>query len=536
MLELYKGSVRFLLSQDELLGIGRPNREASQNARAKHFMSNLPSVGKDLTDAEQTLEAFKEDTPAFSEEQRKNMARAVTDHMDSDDAAATESKSQRHPHVHEYLSETLWKQLYASESDLSFDAKLELIVDFMLERLGLRFPDVDTLKSLLAIVSHCSGKEFSPDENYDYFQTLKNKFVNKRPLTPGVPLMLSYNRDVSQFIRLFPHQYLECDPPVASKVDDRKLQQRTRKDVMPCRSTNKHLAKNKQNKYSSASHAHDSGSDSVAMKCLDYILGNNNKPPAPQGRAGRKQTAIGDESRPPALMDATTVAQAPQPKQLPPCTALDVLGGTASTTGIDAIIEQAKGVLTTGTKPKAKGKTSKTIKSKGETPPPSSDEDAPDDDDGDDDDHDIWGEASDDSSIDSNEIQRKPASKMKRPAAKPDHPEVPTAVPMKRPAAKTDHPDEPPKKIAKKPAARNTGPARIIVPEGTTPKPHFKSAVHYRGGRIHFSKDKSAWRVYVRKKDKVEKTVYVDHGCKVEIAARWTVALNLINDDPRPRL
>ena len=55
MLALYKGSVEFMLSQDRMLGDSRPNKEASQLARVKHFTSNLPSLGQDMADAQAVL-------------------------------------------------------------------------------------------------------------------------------------------------------------------------------------------------------------------------------------------------------------------------------------------------------------------------------------------------------------------------------------------------------------------------------------------------------------------------------------------------
>ena len=110
MLALYKGSVEFMLSQDRMLGDSRPNKEASQLARVKHFTSNLPSLGQDVADAQVVLAELEKDTPAFTDAQRKSMVEAVASHMDSDATTTADIKSQNHPYVHEYMPDRLWKK------------------------------------------------------------------------------------------------------------------------------------------------------------------------------------------------------------------------------------------------------------------------------------------------------------------------------------------------------------------------------------------------------------------------------------------
>ena len=77
MLALYEGSVKFMISQDRLMGADCANKLASQLARAKHFAGNLPSLDKDLEDAQACLAELGKETTAFTYDQRKSMAEAV---------------------------------------------------------------------------------------------------------------------------------------------------------------------------------------------------------------------------------------------------------------------------------------------------------------------------------------------------------------------------------------------------------------------------------------------------------------------------
>ena len=122
-----------------------------------------------------------------------------------------------------------------------WDNEKEYFVDFTLEVLGLRFPNNDNLKPMLVILWLCAEREFTPDEAYEELRSLGDKFVNKRSIMSGRAMMRDCTRDASSFFALYPHQYLACDPPVATQLDDRKLQQKMRKDAMPSRNTNETL-------------------------------------------------------------------------------------------------------------------------------------------------------------------------------------------------------------------------------------------------------------------------------------------------------
>ena len=108
----------------------------------------------------------------------------------------------------------------------------------------------------------------------------------------------------------------------------------------------------------------------------------------------------------------------------------------------------------------------------------------------------------------------------------------------KRPAAKVAKPatgkqlvGEPVARVAiKRPAAAIAGAATKL---GKSIPVSFKPT-EYKGGKIYFSKAKRAWRVYLRKRDRVESTVKVDTKDKADVDARWSKCLKIIRHDKRP--
>jgi hypothetical protein len=357
MLKLYNASVDFMNSESKMLGSSHPHRIASQNARVAHFVSNLRLAPKDVDDSGAAMVQLQAETDAFTDEQRRTMAGAISAHMATDSATDKQGAPDRQSNMflQNYLPDTKWKSLY--DKSTTVGSKLEMLVDFSIEVLGLRHPTDATLKILIGIVLLCHEVELSPDDFYEMLQDVKDKFTEKRPLIPGKSLLATYDRDPQQFMRLHPRQYQECDPPIASRLEERSIQQRTRKDLMPTRSTNKHLKKNRSGKGAAASTAatdDGGGSSTVAMRCLDFILGRGRSDAAPL------LALTAPVVHPPATGVPLLALPAPQlALPAPVMPAGGAVGGAAPTT-LSGILEQAKATLSKkgpdGAKPKKKAR------------------------------------------------------------------------------------------------------------------------------------------------------------------------------------
>ena len=479
-----------MLSQDRLLGADRPNRHASQLARAKHFENNLASMEKNLTDAQAAMEELLKDTPAFTHEQRKSMAEAITSFMDSSVEPTTAScKSQNHPYLHHYMTDTIWKQL--RDKGITWPEKKEAFIDFSMERIGLRYPNNDTLKLMLSIMWNAAEATLSPDDAYQELHSLHEIFVNKRPIITGRVLMQEYDRDVSQFTRLYPHQFLQCDPPVASQIDDRKLQQKMRRDIMPSRNTNTQL------KEKSAPQPRQAGAPDMQSMLLQFVLGQM------QGLPHMGSHARSSAPRQPrALTDGQLALTDGQPEQeqretlphIPPAAR-----EAAPADAVRAIVDQAKQVIRRGgqktKKSIKKDKGTKKAMKKHKKKSGDDDEETPDEEEEheEQEDEEEDEEPESEEETDDDDIMKRPSAVSKRPAAD----------------------------LHKKPA-------------GNRPKPVFDEPLHWGGGRVYYSASKRAWRVYKRASDKVESTVSVNAESASNIKTQWQKVLNAIENDPRP--
>jgi len=148
----------------------------------------------------------------------------------------------------------------------------------------------------------------------------------------------------------------------------------------------------------------------------------------------------------------------------------------------------------------------------------------------------------------SSKIGKKPAAAdatvvVKKPAAADDVFKKPAgAIVVKKKVVKKKGAKEATKKVAEEKKKKKEeekkkkkGLATIVVAAaGKRPRPAYVP-VHYKGGRIYWSKSKKAWRVYLRAEDKIEVNVHLgDDPDQDHIDKQWRKALKAIERDDRP--
>ena len=274
MLALYHASVKYMFSERQMLGETYDGRTDSQAARVVHFCESLAALPKDVDDSSAVQEELQKETTAFTPEQRKEMASAVSVCMRNSSAATSVgNKTQKHLFLHNYLPDAAWSTV--SSKGFSWDVKMEYFVDFCLA-IGLRYPNDDTVRCIIAILGIQHERTLSPQDGYDAVHEFRTKMVNKRPLYPGMATMEVFPEDPSPFMRLYRGVYLECEPPVASRIDMMKIRQMCRKDLMPTRSSNAQI----HGSSASASRSTSPKDSNAAM--MQFMLGHlGQHPPAP---------------------------------------------------------------------------------------------------------------------------------------------------------------------------------------------------------------------------------------------------------------
>ena len=538
MLALYNASVQYITAEQHMLGPNHPGLANSQNARIQHFHDSISSMRQDVADSQSLMTQLTVDTPAFTAAQRTHIAGLVSGHMNSAVSAPVSTgsgnaKGQTHLHLHHYMPDSLWCLL--RKKDVSWDSKLESMCDFMLQ-IKCRNGTDATFKVALAIVQLMHEKEMTPSEAYVEVGKLKTKMYHKRHLLPGEQSMQVFPSEVDDFLKIWPRTYQECDPPITSKIDDLRIMEATRKDVMPTRKSNSLITSAASGSRAVAQRG--SGGDGTSLElakmCMGWMMGTQPNNPAPfQGdahgmrqRNNRHPLAIANTG-PLAIMDAPP-AVAALPQQMAPTPPAQLQATAAATPDQNGAILQhggehavpvqkvsmvsdliLKGRLALG---KAAHGTKKTKKKSLVETLPSDDDGSDANTDGDAGAHTETAALDDEPSDDDPETITPPKSVLKRPAASINAPV------LKRPAA------------AMTPVVEVPPP---IIDVAMKPKPST-SPTAYGGGRIYFNKKKNLLRVYLRKGDKIEKTMRVDATDEKLFKKAWTWALKEITSDKRP--
>ena len=226
---------------------------------------------RDVADSASVQTALLQETSAFTKEQRVLMSATVASHMSAVPMKpGGNNKMQSNLHLYNYLTDGAWSVIFSK--DYTYDQKMEYIADFLLA-IGCRNASDDTVKLAIAIINVGSERSMTPAEAYMHLNGMKTKLEEKRKLKPGSRTAHIFPADPADFLRLYPSVYLECEPPVATRIDDMKLRQMTRKDMMPSRSNNKML-NNQSNSTPGATSSNSVASNAVASNILEYVLGN----------------------------------------------------------------------------------------------------------------------------------------------------------------------------------------------------------------------------------------------------------------------
>ena len=256
MLQHYNAAVTYINNENEFLGHDHAGKVATARSQLKHFIETLPSCDRDVGASASLLERLRtDDSEAFTQDERRQLATAVSVHMrgvcTGSSPATNDGRNQKHIYLYNYMSNAMWDITW--DPEFSDDQKYSAIGDWFLE-LGLRFPDDDTVKQMIAIIQ-CgpdgnqatpsstrsqtppqTTPQTTPSENYTQLHSFKRKLRAKRETYGGMVTFKVFPENPAEFEELYPGRIAE---PSASRVSKDLLSEMTHKDVMPCRSTNK---------------------------------------------------------------------------------------------------------------------------------------------------------------------------------------------------------------------------------------------------------------------------------------------------------
>ena len=138
-----------------------------------HFCESVYTMPQDVDDSSAAQDAIASDSIAFTREQRNRMAEAVAMHMRHGKKSSSHTVPQQsNMYLFNYMIPAAWDAAFSK--GVPWDAKLEYFCDIFLA-LGLRNPNDDTVKLLIAILSACSERTLSPQDAYDQIHAFKTK-------------------------------------------------------------------------------------------------------------------------------------------------------------------------------------------------------------------------------------------------------------------------------------------------------------------------------------------------------------------------
>ena len=239
MLSHYNAAVEYIKNEKAFLGDDHAGVVATSQAQLKHFVDSLPSFDRDVTVSGDLLARIRgDDSEAFTLDQRRSIASAVSVHMRGVSTGSTpgtnDTKTQTHMFMYKWLPNELWDTLMNAE--LSQEQVFSAIIDWFL-KIGLRFPDDETVKQIIGIMNCCEpqGDHTDAAKNYASVHLFKRRLRAKRDTYGGATTFSVFPEDAEEFETLYPDRY---DEPGAPRVSLDLIREMTHKDVMPTRSTN----------------------------------------------------------------------------------------------------------------------------------------------------------------------------------------------------------------------------------------------------------------------------------------------------------
>ena len=266
MLKQYNSIVKFMIAENAMLGYeGAEQRIANQ---LQHVIAAIKRIPLDHDDAQQLLERLHEES-LFSRDQRREIAKVVSTLTHTHDTSSPNGKTQSLRYIHNYLPEYLWTILF--DKSISFDHKLDELAKFAVPVLGCRFPDPPSRRHMVAFVAATSNTRVSADQIYANVFALKDKFKHKRDIYPGSITFNTFPADVAAFIQLHPTAYTTAHPPVPSRITTSSILDIETEGA--CRSTSKRLSAKTKHQAASDINPLTSQASIPLMQCMmQYML------------------------------------------------------------------------------------------------------------------------------------------------------------------------------------------------------------------------------------------------------------------------
>ena len=186
--------------------------------------------------------------------------------------------------------------------------KFKLLATFFCTTLGLRHPDEKTKKLATVIVLKVDTE---PEDAYRHVREFGAIMDQKRSSIGCVQTLTQFPEDPKDFMTIYPGAYSADDPPVACRLDLFMIKERLRSDITPCRESNAKVKRQCSQQVLSPPSNHsspDQNQQNVVLAALLQSFMMNQGAPANNGIDIMYNLAGMCRQRNPALMDAPSGA------------------------------------------------------------------------------------------------------------------------------------------------------------------------------------------------------------------------------------
>ena len=461
--------------------IGLSTMVAARQKAMQPMLTRLRSLKPSMEEVTEVLAYLGEDTCIFSAEERQSIGTVAQATMVDPVMASTRAtvKTQQHLFLHRYLPLRMWAFL---ESDHTIENKFRQLSQFMCQCLGLRNPDAKTKRLAVVLVHLASKTSPTPKDAYKSIQTFSNIMEQKRSSVCTSQTMSTFPEDPGVSMDAHPTAYAAEDPPIACRLSEVSIVERCRKGITPCRCTNQQVREPtmKPSQTSSPSHTGDSVKGALLALLENFMTqkGNHNL---------REALVSHEESS--VTSSPTTVGTSSTPV------------GVDSPSGPSSPAQQQ--LFSAGIEPRCldpcHNKLAQLKTRLGCADPVPLEDEIP-----------------------------RLSTKRPREPDEEDEPEAPVhqcRQVMRKPAA------------ASQPSRMSTASNTASQHEASLNRPPpSQGPTRHAGGKIYWSSQKSAYRVYLRVGDRIEKQVPANSSSKHDMRQKFFVCCALIVNDTRPIL
>ena len=213
--------------------------EAIQANQVQSLLEFVGCTKLDLPEATRSMHTLNA-TTAFTASHKTELNKAITNKVNGGEVR-TSSKpkqsdmKQEHLYIYNYLPATIWDAL--EDTTASDDDRVDVLADFVLDVLGLPYPNVNTEKVMVMILNDAQKRRNNMQGYKDLYDKINAAINRKR----SYRTQRSFPVNVEDFIRLYPDRYDKDDPPIATRVCAKRIRENF--ESLPARNTHKRYRK-----------------------------------------------------------------------------------------------------------------------------------------------------------------------------------------------------------------------------------------------------------------------------------------------------